>query len=617
MSAFWSVLKREADERRLLILGALILGMIPFAITLLSSPTGRNLTAERIQIAAILAAVTTTITALFLGATVIARDLAERRLSFYFTRPISNWAIWGGKMAAAAALSLIAGALILLPAVLTGLREMTELTEPRTALLVLVVGVALLGILGLAHAFGVLLRTRSPWLLLDLGGALFLPWIVMQARAPLVQAGIPEVGGSRPSILTGGYLALAIFLVVAALGAGALQVASGRTDPRRGHKLFSLTFWSAALAAALSFSLFSRWVIDVDPKDFRKLEAVVAAPAGPWVLASGEVHRRPGFFPLFLLDTSSRRSVRIDAGAHFIETSAGRSLRIAGGYLLSSFTPFSDDGSHALWLEPQEGGGFRVMQLDLTRPGSQPASTPLAFDFAPLLAAVSPDGSRLATVADGGRRLLVQDLRQGSILALENLPAYGGKLEFDGPDRVLLQQIHSTKGCLSLEIDLRSRTSNQQSCHERSISRGIPGDLFPVSPIWESFVVKVGDRLVWDAVSGSGTHLLIQKYGEAPEGPKHRVPFPGAHRLSPGGQISARHLAVQVNRKERSTASSQIYTVDLDTGEKRLLGTGLGVIEGSRGAIPGSPATRLFYNERNLVHIDPATGRRTVVLRVS
>lgn len=123
--------------------------------------------------------------------------------------------------------------------------------------------------------------------------------------------------------------------------------------------------------------------------------------------------------------------------------------------------------------------------------------------------------------------------------------------------------------------------------------------------------------MVWDVRTEDSMDLLIQKDGESPEGPKRRVRFPGARRLDLGGQPSARHLLVQVNRVEKPTNAARIYAVDLDTGEKRLLGTGLGAIAGAAEAAPGSPATHLFYDQRNLVRIDPETGRRTVILRLS
>ena len=73
-----------------------------------------------------LALIVSLVLAMALGGSVIARDLGERRLGFYFARPISGGAIWAGKLAAAAVLAVGAGVLVLLPASLfSGLPDPT------------------------------------------------------------------------------------------------------------------------------------------------------------------------------------------------------------------------------------------------------------------------------------------------------------------------------------------------------------------------------------------------------------------------------------------------------------------------------------------------------------
>src|SRR5262245_1880249 len=120
MNPFWSIVKREADERRLLVLGALALGLLPYAAALIPWQIGEDIGEARLELALVLAAVATGVTAFFLGSSVIARDLAERRLSFYFSRPVSPSVLWGAKMTAAVGLSLVTGILIVLPALITG-----------------------------------------------------------------------------------------------------------------------------------------------------------------------------------------------------------------------------------------------------------------------------------------------------------------------------------------------------------------------------------------------------------------------------------------------------------------------------------------------------------------
>lgn len=604
MSPFWSIVKRETGERRLLMVGALVLGLLPYAAVLLPGEIGQTMARERLQIAAILAAVASAVTALFLGGSVIARDLAERRLSFYFARPIPNWAIWGGKMAAAAALSLATGALILLPALLTGTPELAA--PPLYAWLGLAIALAFPTLLGLAHAVSVSIRTRSPWLLLDLAGLLGVTAIVLAARDPLVKAGIPGLHASRGSILLGSDFALAALFAVATLVAGARQVSVGRTDPRRGHKALSLTFWSLALAVALLFSGFSRWVLDVEVKDLREIRIVVAARQGNWVLASGPAQQRPGFQPNFLFDTASGRSLRIDAKLPF-----------------QFWSPFSSDGRRALWLKPEGRFLYRLEWLDLTRSDSRPVSTSLSFAGAPQDIALSPDGSRIAFIENGGHRLLVHELPQGRLLAAEALRRsvyFGQELRFPATDRVqVFQMSFSTGECTVVELDLATRRSQEVACpgsHWNGPGRGIPIPYVALQP-WQSHALA-GGRTVRFSPGKAGGSLIL---GGSGPGQTRRLHFPQAESFVLGGQPAPDELVVLVRGPvigmPMIPRDFTTYLVDLTDGEARPLGKALAPVLEAESAPAGSPATRLLYNERNLVRIDPTTGQRTVVLRVS
>ena len=126
MKAFAAVLGREIFERRLLALLALALGVAAVALPLLPGvrPGGVALADLQGGMALGFALLLTMILALFLGGSIIAGDLAERRLGFFFSRPIPGWVIWGGKMAAALVLVFGAGLAVLAPAFL--LREGTS-----------------------------------------------------------------------------------------------------------------------------------------------------------------------------------------------------------------------------------------------------------------------------------------------------------------------------------------------------------------------------------------------------------------------------------------------------------------------------------------------------------
>ncbi len=198
----------------------------------------------------------------------IARDLGERRLGFYFARPISGGAIWAGKMAAAAVLAAGAGALVLLPVLLTGNAPdpsgywgsvMTggPLSMPWLALGWL--GVILLA-LAAANAAGVILRSRSPWLLLDLAALSVTAATTWTCLEILTRAGAGlttwmGISGPDPTmrvaLLQDVEAVVAGVVLIALAAAGAAQVLRGRTDLRRGHRSLSIVLWGVLLPASL------------------------------------------------------------------------------------------------------------------------------------------------------------------------------------------------------------------------------------------------------------------------------------------------------------------------------------------------------------------------------
>ena len=91
------------------------------------------------------------------------------RLGFFFSRPLPWWTIWGGKFLAAVLLTLGAGLLAAVPWLASGrggslrLASLWDLQGAVAAL-----GWALV-LVGAGHAASVAFRSRSAWLLVDLG----------------------------------------------------------------------------------------------------------------------------------------------------------------------------------------------------------------------------------------------------------------------------------------------------------------------------------------------------------------------------------------------------------------------------------------------------------------
>lgn len=641
MNGFWTVFRREVDERRLLLLAALVLGALPFAAVLVPTPLGRELAHGRLAVAAMLALVATAITAIALGASVIARDLAERRLGFYFQRPLSGWALWGGKIASAAGLSLATGALIALPAVLADLSQDTAL--PGGGWIVPATIGALLLLLGLSHAGSIILRARSPWLLLDLAGSLLVGGLLLRADAALVRIGLVGIGPGydAANLATYGHLGVAGAVLLAGLAAGAVQLLTARTDLRRGHRALSLVFWSGLLAAALAFWGLVHWTIRATPGDLRSVQWAEAAPAGSWVAVKGTAAHRPGYRPQFLVDSGSGRFLRLLAGP--LSTSR------------SSLT-LSRDGRRAAWLEAQGPAYFSPSTLvlaDLTARDPKATETVLSFGYPPEGIALSPAGDRLAVVEENRLRLF--ELPDGKILASAAIPrayAWQRHLLFVTDGRVRLFQGDDERWPLRLGksyevFDLGEGTPGLvQRSHFEAIADWPP---FNVSGDGRYLSARVAERpVILDVEAGreildltpaepgvrlgqlaflsDGRMAQIQIVGRARRlrlldrsfHQERMIPLPGERPvligdlLSPGSLVVALLGAETLDHRQTSTA----FLADLSTGTVRPLG---------RGLVPAVPdlwgeasttllSRGLFLRGHGLVRVDLQTGRETVIV---
>jgi hypothetical protein len=242
MRGFLAVFEREIVERRLLLVAALVLGLVPLLAPLLPGMPPARPAELRSGTALGIALVLTLALALLLGGSVIVRDLAERRLGFYFARPLSGTAIWAGKLAAAAALTVGAGLLVLLPATLVGgppdpsgyWGTSSGVFQSGFSLAVIWFGVLLLTLTA-AHAVSVMVRSRSPWLLLDLAALGVTSSVAGICLLILVRkgAGLPIYHWQRfgPGPAGGPTLLLYVEVLVALVALLALTMACSRATP--------------------------------------------------------------------------------------------------------------------------------------------------------------------------------------------------------------------------------------------------------------------------------------------------------------------------------------------------------------------------------------------------
>lgn len=404
---------RELRGRSRLFLFAAAFAVIPFAATLL--PGARGHRADVIGIAgALLGAGLSFTVAIALGATTVGRELTERRLSFWFARPISGVALWIGK-AAGALLASIACLLIVAGPAFLAVGRNWNAGDTRRSEILLIAPLTMIILFLVSHALSTVIRSRSTLLALDavlLAGVATALYVVARRVAA---AGDPRqafelVNGAATLLVAG--LALA----------PAWQLAQGRTDPRRNHIAFSRAFWPMAIVVVLATGAFAAWLITPDLDDLDRITMIQQPPVGNWAVASGYDEQRRGFEATFLVDGASGRTVRMPTPLWWGMT-------------------VSRDGRTVAWLQPD--AFLRTTERTLyTRrlddPGAEVVETTIRTNGKQVV--LSDDGHR-AAVADE-KTISVHDLGSGALLASVSVPEGNAvaNLFFTSPDVVRIVQ---------------------------------------------------------------------------------------------------------------------------------------------------------------------------------
>ncbi len=389
MRALWAITVREVRERWTLVLAVFSFGWMPLVLALRYG--GRPL-----AFATVLAAPTAWSVALLMGGSVMARDLGDGRLGFFFARPVPWWAIGGGKLLAAVVLALATAVAAVMPAMFlegnlsarAGWLLDAGASGSLALFLVLVVGLVAFG-----HAAGVVYRARSTWAALDVvlfGAAILLAILLFRGFVRIGAVAIAPPGGWR-------FVLELLLVALVPLAGAAAQAAWGRSDLRRGHRLLSLTFWcGAGIWFAVMGGLLAR-ELAATPADFLMRRLLRTTNDGRFVaLLAGEPSPHGGTAS-FLLDTASGRSLRTPT--------------------LSPLA-FAADGRHAVWAEEAPFWGRQGHDLDLALArldGPAPVVETLELD-PPL-----PEGDvrDLALDAGGERVAVVQALT----LSIHELPS--------------------------------------------------------------------------------------------------------------------------------------------------------------------------------------------------
>lgn len=639
MSGLLAVAGRELIEKRNVFAAAAVAAVLPLAAPLLPS-VSRMPAAEVREIAAAVVALAFALgLATVLGATMIGRDLSERRFGFYLARPLSATAIWGGKLVAGVLLATGVAVVAALPVLLVGgARVLQEAWQTLPWL----VGGALL-VLVVSHAVSIAVRSRSAWIILDivtLAVAAALGWSALSA--------LLAARASDAASWAAGALAVAALLAFAA--AGLVQVARGRTDLERGHRGLAITLAIALVASTLAVRAWAAWVLSPAPADLAGAW-VTPAPAGDWAALHGRARHRGDLFATFLLDPATGRVIRLG--------------------VIESPIAFSADGRHAAWLASDGAvrGSNRRSKLvvaDLNTPVAVRA-TGITCDRVYLRIALSPDGTRVA-VRDSLSVSVFDVVSDRLLVAVRRDNDWDGPMVFVSDERLrvydpLRWENASSPGDAAIrELDVPTRSVVTTG---RLVGLGNPYLLLGRNPATDRVLFETRDaggrRLVLarggsggdattiarsgqeelndaafladgriavvEAHAGQGTLRVLA--GDASEVARidlaaaMRAAGVGARRLVLCGESAPGRVLVGVTGEGSAWRRGAALEVDLAASSVRVVASDLvpvgflswpaGNLEGPR--VPGSVATRLFYaRDGALVLLDPATGsRRTLV----
>jgi hypothetical protein len=407
------------------------------------------------------------------GSTMFPADLAHRRLGFYLARPVGIATLWGGRF-------LGAWLLVVSGCLLVGLPE--ALLHPTYAAILVStsIGGALYAIpvLFASHLVGVIWHARTPWALLDLAAVAVFMKVLGVFFTRLLGLGAWAAFPWLSVIIT-------CLLTTVLIAATHQQLARGRADLRRGHRVLSLTLSGGLACVLVVAGLFTAWVASGGPTCLTSYRVLGIAPKGEWIALKGDGRLRS-------------RQFLINART--------------GAFLTPPFDGhFTADGHHYVGLL-EEQDGARVLDLDLDTAKSRMVyrlDAPSGGQRGPLarLHDLSPDG-RLACIVTG-KAYLILDLATSGRIREGTLPEGSTfrRFAFPTPQRFRVYQ---------------PLANGTVAIREQDLATGFWSDLGAL-PKGGSFLVEPSGRRA--LVNDKGAFILCDG---ATGVPMHRItPTPG------------------------------------------------------------------------------------------
>ncbi len=437
MNAAVLIASRELRDRSRLFLIAAAMAVVPFAA---GFAVRENRPLAMAVVAVSLAIVYSCSLAVALGVSTLGRELSEKRLSFFFAKPVSAGSIWAGKVAAGLLTIFGALAIVVLPTVLLVRRGWSDMWQGGWEAVV-VNALVLIPILFFGgHAASTMVRSRSALVGLDF----LMAGVVLVALFAMTRPIL--LGGGRDVVQTMLiYIGLAIMAVLAV--APIWQIARGRIDPRQSHAALSSAVWIGVAMVMIGAAAFAWWVISPPPSGIRPF-STEQSPSGRWIALSGPAPNRGSYLPTVLVDSTSGRHRRVPTswGIHQISGDGRTLVWLQNDELWpKSSSDWPRQGTYRLFIQNLETGEQQATSLTLKNPRR---------------IQISEDGSRLAVVVLG--KLEIYELPSGRLLGAAtgiHDRAEWSELFFAGPGIVRIAQSYRTDKVMRRirEFDLASR----------------------------------------------------------------------------------------------------------------------------------------------------------------
>ena len=615
MSRTLVIASREVRERSRVLVMAAAMAVLPF-LTVLVPAVGSDHPQIIAGVGGFLGVAMALGIALALGGSTIAGELVSRRMSFYFSKPVSPAAIWFGKMLAAIAISIACFAIIAVPAFLaTGDQWLRVFGGTR---LLPYIGGGILLMFLISHALNTMVRSRSALVGLDfLLAGVSLVAIFFIVRPLLLAA---TVMGVVLGII-GGVTILTLFF------APLWQLERGRSDIKRSHAALSRAIWTPAAVVLVVVGAYAAWVVRVAPKDLTRIVDVEQSPSGNAIFLTGTTPARGDYRASYLVDLDSGRYQRVD-------TLPWWGVR------------YSDSGNAVAWMQPtsliKPAEQLELYTKRLDQPDARAVATGIrrswGSDFA-----FSPDGTRIAIAS--AQTIAVQDVASQRILA--SVPRGGGAftigIYFATPDVVRVHQAHHGSAQMEIyELDIPSKkfektgevTSDRTYMNAHVSSDGsriyMPRSGIVADARTGAIVTKlplvtpshVGTAILSDGTiaitkGAKGASQVMLSLFAADGTLKHQVALPG--RLGwIAGEVDGGKLVVMNNEGQNGTSGRGFHMYVVDTARGTIERT----MNDVRGPAPnfGSPRLARFRAnaklaavnaEGRLVTWNPATGAVT------